>query len=88
MKKKRFSEERIVAVLREGERGEKTVQEICRAVGISQPTYYVWRRKYGSMGKPEVRRLRELEKENTRLKKIVAERELEIDVMKEFLEKK
>jgi len=86
--KKRFTEEQIVAILREGQVESKTVEQLCRQHGVSQPTYYVWRRKYGSMSEPDVRRLRELEKENARLKRLLAERELAIDVMKEFLEKK
>jgi len=86
--KRRFTEEQIVAILREGQVGSKTVEQLCRQHGISQPAYYVWRRKYGSMSEPDVRRLRELEKENARLKRLLAERELAIDVMKEFLEKK
>jgi putative transposase len=88
MKKKRFTEEQIVSILREGERGDKTIEEICRSHAVSTPTYYVWKRKYGSMQETEVRRLRELEKENARLKKLLAERDLELDVVKEFLEKK
>lgn len=86
--KKRFTEEQIVAILREGQTGQKTVEQVCRERGISQPTYYVWKRKYASMAEPDVKRLRELEKENSRLKRLLAERELAIDVMKEFLEKK
>jgi putative transposase len=86
--KKRFKEEQIVAILREGQAGQKTVQELCRAHGVSEPTYYAWKRKYGSMAEPDVKRLRELEKENARLKRLLAERDLEVDVMKEFLEKK
>jgi putative transposase len=86
--KKRFKEEQIVAILREGQAGQKTVQELCRAYGVSEPTYYAWKRKYGSMAEPDVKRLRELEKENARLKRLLAERDLEVDVMKEFLEKK
>src|SRR3982750_3229519 len=86
--KKRFKEEQIVAILREGQAGQKTVQELCRAHGVSEPTYYAWKRKYGSMAEPDVKRLRELEKENARLKRLPAERDLEVDVMKEFLEKK
>ena len=88
MKKKRFKEEQIVAILRDGERGETTIEQLCRDHGISQPTYYVWKRKYGAMGEPEIKRLRELEKENARLKRLLAERDLEIDVMREFVEKK
>lgn len=86
--KKRFTEEQIVAILREGEAGQKTVEQLCREHGISQPTYYVWKRKYGSMAEPDVKRLKELEKENARLKRLLAERDVEIDVMKEFIEKK
>ncbi len=86
--KKRFSEEQIVGILREGQAGQKTVEELCRAHGIAPPTYYGWKRKYGSMAEPDVKRLKELEKENARLKRLLAERDLEVDVMKEFLEKK
>lgn len=86
--KKRFSEEQIVAILHEAEAGEKTVEQICREHGVSQPTYYTWKRKYGAMAEPDVKRLRELEKENGRLKRLLAERDVEIDVMKEFIEKK
>lgn len=86
--KKRFSEEQIVSILREGQAGGKTVEQLCRGHGISQPTYYVWKRKYGSMSEPDVKRLKELEKENARLKRLLAERDVEIDVMKEFIEKK
>jgi putative transposase len=86
--KKRFSEEQIVAILREGEAGQKTVEQLCREHGMSPATYYGWKRKYASMAEPDVKRLKELEKENTRLKRLLAERDVEIDVMKEFLEKK
>ena len=86
--KKRFSEEQIVGILRGAESGQKTVAEVCRSCGISEPTYYAWKRKYGSMQEPDVKRLRELEKENSRLKRLLAERELALDVLKEFLEKK
>ena len=86
--KKRFTEEQIVKILAEADRGEKTIEAICRQHNVSPPTYYVWKRKYGSMAEPDVKRLRELEKENARLKKLLAERSLEIDVIKEFLEKK
>ena len=86
--KKRFSEEQIVAILREAAAGGKTVGEVCRRHAISEPTFYVWRRKYGSMAESEVRRLRELEKENARLKRLLAERDVEIDVMKELIQKK
>ena len=86
--KKRFSEEQIVAILRESMSGQKTVERISREHGISQNTFYVWKRKYGAMDEPDVRRLRELEKENARLKRLLAERDVEIDVMREVIEKK
>lgn len=86
--KKRFTEEQIVGILREAELDQKTVEQICREHSVSQPTYYVWKRKYGSMAEPDVKRLKELEKENARLKRLLAERDVEIDVMKEFIEKK
>jgi putative transposase len=86
--KKRFTEEQIVAILRDAESGQKPVGEVCRKHAISAPTFYVWRRKYGSMAESEVKRLRELEKENARLKRLLAERDVEVDVMKELLQKK
>jgi len=86
--KKRFTEEQIVAILREAESGDKTVAEVARQHGVSEPTIYGWRRKYGGMEQAEVRRLRELEKENVRLKRLLAERDVEIDVIREFLKKK
>jgi putative transposase len=84
--KKRFTEEQIVAILREADAG--SVAEVARRHGVSEPTIYGWRRKYGGMEQPEVRRLRELEKENARLKRLLAERDVEIDVIKDFLKKK
>jgi putative transposase len=86
--KKRFTEEQIVAILREAESGSKTIAQVARQQGISEPTFYAWRRKYGGMEQAEVRRLRELEKENVRLKRLLAERDVEIDLMRELLKKK
>ena len=86
--KKRFSDEQIVGFLRLVESGQKTVAEVCREGGFSQPSFYQWKRKFGSMAESEVKRLRELEKENARLKPLLAERSLELDIVKEFLEKK
>jgi putative transposase len=83
--KKRFSEEQIVRILREAETAKQTVAEVCKAQGISEQTWYRWKKQFGQMDVPDVRRLRELEKENTRLKRIVAERDLEIDALKEVL---
>ena len=87
MRKRRFSEERIVAVLQEAERGEVTIGEVCKAHGVSEQSFYRWRRKYGGMAVGDVKRLRELEKENTQLKRLLAERDLEIDAMKDVLGK-
>ena len=86
--KKRFTEEQIVAILRDAESSQKSAGEVCRKHAISAPTFYVWRRKYGSMAESDVKRLRELEKENARLKRLLAERDVEVDVMKELLQKK
>ena len=86
--KQRFTEEQIVKVLAEAESGQETVQAVCRKHGVSEHTFYRWRNKYGGATQHEIARLRELERENARLKKLVAERDLEIDVLKEIAAKK
>ena len=86
--KKRFTQEQIVAILRDAESAQKPVGEVCRKHSISAPTFYAWRRKFGAMAENEVRRLKELEKENGRLKRLLAERDLELDVVRELLQKK
>lgn len=88
MMKKRFSEEQIVGFLREAQLGTKTIEQLSREQGFSQNSFYTWKRKYGVMAEPDVKRMRELEKENARLKRLLAERDVEIDVMKEIIEKK
>lgn len=88
MKTSTFTEEQIVQILREAETGEQTIGSVCRAHGISENTFYKWRKKYGGVDVAAIKRLRELEQENVRLKRILAERDLEVDVLKEVLAKK
>lgn len=88
MKKKRYKAEQVVRILQEAEKGAATIGDVCRRYEVSEATYYRWRRVYGGMKIPEVKRLRELEQENGRLKRLVAERDLEIDAMQEVLAKK
>lgn len=85
--KKRFSEEQIIGFLREAEAG-LAVKELCRRHGFSEASFYVWRSKFGGMSVSEVKRLRELETENARLKKLLAESMLEIEVTRGALRKK
>lgn len=87
MKKKRYTSEQIVSILRKAEKAEESIGEVCRRHGVSEATFYRWRRVYGGMQVPDVKRLRDLEQENARLKKLVAERDLELDVMQEVLAK-
>lgn len=87
MRQKQFSEEQIVAILKEADQEGATVQSVSRAHGISENSFYRWKRKYGGMSIADAKRLKELEKENARLKSLVANRDLEIDVMKEVLRK-
>ena len=88
MKQSKFTEEQIISILREAEKGDQTIGAVCRAHSISENTFYKWRQKYGGMEVADARRLRELEKENARLKRLLAERDIEIDAMKEVLAKK
>ena len=78
--RKRHSEEQIIKILNKVDEGSK-VTDVCRAYGISQPTYYKWRSKYGGMCLSEVKRLRELEEENRRLKRLVADQALNIQAL-------
>lgn len=84
--KKRYSDEQIVRILRESEQG--TTSEVAKRHGVSEASIYAWRKRFMGMGVDEVRHLRVLEIENTRLKKLLAERDLEIEVMKEIAAKK
>ena len=91
MARKRHSDEDCLKILRQVEldlSGGADVAKACRSAGISDATYYTWRKKFGDMGTDDVKRLRQLEQENNRLKKILAERDLEIEVMKEIAAKK
>lgn len=81
MKKSRFSEEQIVGFLKEAESGV-TVKDLCRKHGFSDATFYTWRSRYGGMEVSDVRRLRELESENAKLKKLLAEAMLDIESLK------
>ena len=85
--KKRFSEEQIIGFLREGDKGV-AVKELCRKHGFSEASYYLWRSKFGGMDVSDAKRLKALEAENARLKKLLAESMLENEVTREALRKK
>ncbi len=86
MKRGRFSEEQIIGILKEHQAGMKAV-DLCRKHGISDATFYKWRSKYGGMEVSEAKRLRELEAENAKLKKLLAESMLDVSTLKEMLTK-
>jgi putative transposase len=87
MKRSRFSEEQIIQILNEAKAGMK-VEELCRKHGISSPTYYNWKAKFGEMTVSEAKRLRSLEAENSKLKRLVAELSLDIVALKDVVSRK
>lgn len=84
---KRYSEEQIIHILSEVDSG-KAVEEVCRVYGVSISTLYRWKNRFGEMNQAELQRLRELEMENARLKRIVAQQALDIDALKDVVSKK
>jgi putative transposase len=87
MKKSRFSEQQIAFILKQGDEGV-AVAEICRKAGISEATYYNWRKKYGGLMPSEVKRLKQLEDENQRLKKMVADLSLDKEMLQDVIRRK
>lgn len=86
MKKSKFTEAQIIFALKQAETGV-TVEEVCRKMGISEATYYNWKKNYGGLGVTELRRLRQLEEENARLKQIVADLSLDKQMLQDVLKK-
>jgi putative transposase len=87
MRKSRFSEEQIAMALRQAEAGTP-VEEICRKLGVSEASFYRWKKRFGSLGVPEVRELRQLRDENKKLKQLVADLSLDKTILQEALRKK
>lgn len=87
MKRSKFTESQIIFALKQTETGVK-VDEVCRKMGISEATFYNWKKKYGGLGVPELRRLRQLEDENYRLKQIIADLTLDKQMLQDVLKKK
>lgn len=88
MKTRQFSEDQIVKLLQDAKKGEKPVEELCRDLGCSTASFYAWKKKYGDTSPDEAKRLRQLEKDNARLLRIVGQQRLEIDAMKDVIQKK
>lgn len=87
MKKSKFTEAQIVFAIKQSESGVQ-VSEICRKMGISEPTFYNWKKKYGGLGVSELRQLRQLQEENNKLKQIVADLSLDKQMLQDVIKKK
>jgi putative transposase len=87
MKKSKFTEEQIVRILQEAATGQKSHLQLCREHGVTTHTFYIWRRKYAGLQKDDLHQLRDLERENMQLKRLLAERDLEIDAVKALFRK-
>ena len=87
MRNSKFAETQIVAILQEADAGVP-VKEVCRKHGISSPTYYKWKAKYGGLGVSELKRMKELEAENAKLKRMYADKAMEADALRDLIEKK
>ena len=87
MKRSRYTEEQIAFALKQAEFGT-AVAEVCRKMGVSEATFYNWKKKYGGLGVSELRRLKQLEEENTRLKRMVADLSLDKQMLQEVIQKK
>jgi putative transposase len=88
MRASRFSEEQIIHLLQQAERGEESISTLCHARGKTETTFYRWRQKFGGVTVSDAQRLRELEEETARLKRLLAERDLDVDALRAWLAKK
>lgn len=88
MKKSQFTEAQIIKLLQDAKKGDQPIEELCREFGVSSATYYAWKKKYGDSSPDDAKRLRQLERENARLLRIVGQQRLELDAVKWVLAKK